>query len=135
MAELSLDGALADGRHVMQVRVYYEDTDFSGFVYHATINGTTGAARCAPAEVSAALARVRGRTKLPVAAGFGIREPAQARDLAGQADLVVVGSQLVQRLEQDGVDAALEAVRGFAQAVRAKPHQRPGSSLDRVTPA
>jgi acyl-CoA thioester hydrolase len=30
-----LDGAIRDGRHVMQVRVYYEDTDFSGIVYHA----------------------------------------------------------------------------------------------------
>jgi acyl-CoA thioester hydrolase len=36
MTELSLDGALADGRHVMQVRIYYEDTDFSGAVYHAS---------------------------------------------------------------------------------------------------
>ncbi len=32
---LSLDGAMRDGRHVMQVRVYYEDTDFTGIVYHA----------------------------------------------------------------------------------------------------
>ena len=31
----SLDGEIRDGRHVMQVRVYYEDTDFSGIVYHA----------------------------------------------------------------------------------------------------
>src|SRR6187551_180773 len=31
----SLDGAIRDGRHHMQVRVYYEDTDFSGIVYHA----------------------------------------------------------------------------------------------------
>ena len=30
-----LDGAIVDGRHVMQLRVYYEDTDFSGIVYHA----------------------------------------------------------------------------------------------------
>jgi acyl-CoA thioester hydrolase len=30
-----LDGAIADGRHHMQIRVYYEDTDFSGIVYHA----------------------------------------------------------------------------------------------------
>jgi acyl-CoA thioester hydrolase len=30
-----LDGALTDGRHHMQVRIYYEDTDFSGIVYHA----------------------------------------------------------------------------------------------------
>jgi len=34
-AAASLDGHLADGRHHMQVRVYYEDTDFSGIVYHA----------------------------------------------------------------------------------------------------
>lgn len=31
----SLDGAIRDGRHHMQIRVYYEDTDFSGIVYHA----------------------------------------------------------------------------------------------------
>ena len=31
----ALDGAIRDGRHQMQVRVYYEDTDFSGIVYHA----------------------------------------------------------------------------------------------------
>lgn len=34
-AALSLDGVIRDGRHVMQVRVYYEDTDFTGIVYHA----------------------------------------------------------------------------------------------------
>jgi acyl-CoA thioester hydrolase len=32
---LSLDGVIRDGRHVMQIRVYYEDTDFTGIVYHA----------------------------------------------------------------------------------------------------
>ena len=31
----ALDGAIDDGKHVMQVRVYYEDTDFTGIVYHA----------------------------------------------------------------------------------------------------
>jgi len=35
MVSNSLDGAIRDGRHHMQVRVYYEDTDFSGIVYHA----------------------------------------------------------------------------------------------------
>ena len=32
---VALDGAIVDGKHVMQVRVYYEDTDFTGIVYHA----------------------------------------------------------------------------------------------------
>jgi acyl-CoA thioester hydrolase len=36
MPELSLDGELRDRRHVMTVRIYYEDTDFSGAVYHAS---------------------------------------------------------------------------------------------------
>jgi acyl-CoA thioester hydrolase len=35
MSSASLDGSIASGRHVMQVRVYYEDTDFTGIVYHA----------------------------------------------------------------------------------------------------
>ncbi|MDX2265592.1 MAG: YbgC/FadM family acyl-CoA thioesterase, partial [Hyphomicrobiales bacterium] len=30
-----LDGSIANGRHVMRLRVYYEDTDFTGIVYHA----------------------------------------------------------------------------------------------------
>ena len=36
MTQGSLDGEIRDGRHVMAVRVYYEDTDFSGLVYHAS---------------------------------------------------------------------------------------------------
>jgi acyl-CoA thioester hydrolase len=35
MSSASLDGSIVGGRHVMQVRVYYEDTDFTGIVYHA----------------------------------------------------------------------------------------------------
>jgi len=35
MSLVSLDGELRDGRHVLTVRVYYEDTDFTGIVYHA----------------------------------------------------------------------------------------------------
>ena len=35
MTRVSLDGEIRDGRHVLTVRVYYEDTDFTGIVYHA----------------------------------------------------------------------------------------------------
>ena len=35
MTQPYLDGEIRDGRHHMQIRVYYEDTDFSGIVYHA----------------------------------------------------------------------------------------------------
>jgi acyl-CoA thioester hydrolase len=36
VSSAALDGEIRDGRHVMSVRVYYEDTDFSGMVYHAS---------------------------------------------------------------------------------------------------
>jgi acyl-CoA thioester hydrolase len=36
VSSAALDGEIRDGRHVMAVRVYYEDTDFSGLVYHAS---------------------------------------------------------------------------------------------------
>jgi acyl-CoA thioester hydrolase len=36
IVSMNLDGEMRGGRHVMQVRVYYEDTDFSGLVYHAS---------------------------------------------------------------------------------------------------
>ncbi|HEX3710493.1 MAG TPA: tol-pal system-associated acyl-CoA thioesterase [Pseudolabrys sp.] len=36
MADVALDGEIRDGRHYQRVRVYYEDTDFSGVVYHAS---------------------------------------------------------------------------------------------------
>jgi acyl-CoA thioester hydrolase len=54
----ALDGAIVDGRHVMQLRVYYEDTDFSGIVYHANFlrfmeRGRTNYLRLLGAEQSA----------------------------------------------------------------------------------
>jgi acyl-CoA thioester hydrolase len=57
----SLDGEISDGRHSMQIRVYYEDTDFSGIVYHANFlrfmeRGRTNYLRLLGAEQSALFA-------------------------------------------------------------------------------
>jgi acyl-CoA thioester hydrolase len=57
----SLDGEIANGRHVMAIRVYYEDTDFSGIVYHANFlrfmeRGRTNYLRLLGAEQSALFA-------------------------------------------------------------------------------
>ena len=63
----SLDGAIIDGRHHMQVRVYYEDTDFSGIVYHANYlrfmeRGRTNHLRLMGAEQHALFAQALGET-------------------------------------------------------------------------
>ena len=62
-----LDGAIRDGRHHMQIRVYYEDTDFSGIVYHANYlrfmeRGRTNHLRLMGAEQHALFAEAQAET-------------------------------------------------------------------------
>jgi len=84
-----------------------------GFVYAVTMTGTTGRDAALPDESLAYLDRVRAAATVPVCAGFGIRSHAQVARLAGHADGVVVGSALVEAIE-NGIDpaAALRALRG-----------------------
>jgi tryptophan synthase alpha chain len=97
----------------------------SGFLYYVSITGITGAAAPTVDRVAGAVARIRRHTDLPIAVGFGIREPQQAAAIARVADGVVVGSALVDlvaRHQIDGgsavQDAVLNKVRALAQAVR-----------------
>lgn len=89
-----------------------------GFLYHVSLNGTTGAASCAPEEVGKALARIRAVSPLPIAVGFGVRSQEQVRALAGVAELIVVGSHLVDTLARHGCAAALAEVRKLAAPLR-----------------
>ena len=64
---INLDGVIRDGRHHMQVRVYYEDTDFSGIVYHANYlrfmeRGRTNHLRLMGAEQHALFAEAEAET-------------------------------------------------------------------------
>jgi len=90
-----------------------------GFVYYVAVAGITGTKSAATDAVSAAVARIRRATKLPVAVGFGIRTPEQAADIARVADAAVVGSAIVERIAAGGTpDAALELVKSLSAAVR-----------------
>jgi tryptophan synthase alpha chain len=73
-----------------------------GFVYAVTMTGVTGKSVAAPSDLTAYLARVRAAAKVPVCAGFGIRARSQVEALRGKADGVVIGSALVELLEQGG---------------------------------
>ena len=101
----------------------------SGFVYYVSITGITGAAAPDTGKVTAAVARIKRHTQLPVAVGFGVRTAEQARAIAEGADGVVVGSALVSAMKdslgQDGkagpgtVKAVADLVSAPAQGVRA----------------
>jgi tryptophan synthase alpha chain len=97
--------------------------DPRGFVYLIARRGVTGMHTEVGGELTAAVARVRQATSLPIAVGFGIREPAQARAVAAHADGVVVGSALVECLA-DGLEPARALVRALRHALDAVPAGR-----------
>jgi tryptophan synthase alpha chain len=88
----------------------------SGFVYYVSITGITGAATPQASKVAAAVGRIKRHTKLPVAVGFGVRTEAQARAIAQDADAVVVGSALVDALQQS-LDKDNKATKATVGAV------------------
>ena len=88
----------------------------SGFVYYVSLTGITGAAIADYGRVDAAVARIKGHTKLPVAVGFGVKTAENARQIAGQADGVVVGTALVDALKKS-LDADNKATAGTVEAV------------------
>lgn len=100
----------------------------SGFLYYVSITGITGAASANPEDVQLQVARLKSATDLPVAVGFGVRTPDQARAIAKVADGVVVGSALVRAIEtsltEDGRAAGntaatvLDLVTALGAAVR-----------------
>jgi tryptophan synthase alpha chain len=84
-----------------------------GFVYAVTRTGITGAAKALPPELADYLAAVGRASDLPVCAGFGVRDPQQVRLIGEHADGVIVGSALIEALEQRrGVRDFLNELRG-----------------------
>jgi tryptophan synthase alpha chain len=93
-----------------------------GFLYTVSLTGTTGERDALAAAFAAVVARAKASTAVPVALGFGIATPEQARQAADAgADGVIVGSRLVRAAAQadDPAAAVRELVEGFAAALAA----------------
>jgi len=83
----------------------------SGFLYLISRTGVTGAQEAFPEDLPGLARRARRFTKLPLAVGFGISQPAHVSILGGIADAAVVGSALVAEIESAAtVDTAAAAV-------------------------
>jgi tryptophan synthase alpha chain len=98
----------------------------SGYVYYVSLTGVTGASHLDVADVGAKLGAIRRKTSLPLGVGFGIRDGATARAIGSVADAVVIGSRLIQEMEQAGPAAAGERASRFLADIRA--------ALDRPEP-
>jgi tryptophan synthase alpha chain len=93
--------------------------DAQGFVYLVARLGVTGASSALSQDLAASISAVRRATDLPVAVGFGISTPEQARRVGQMADGVVVGSALVEILGRDGVREAGRFLSSLRQALDA----------------
>jgi len=93
----------------------------SGFLYYVSVAGITGMQQAGIDSIEANVSRIKQSSEIPVAVGFGVRTPEQAREIARVADGVVVGSALVELVGKHGKDAA-GPVRGLTQALAEAVH-------------
>jgi tryptophan synthase alpha chain len=90
----------------------------SGYVYYVSLRGITGAAHLDVADVERNVARIRKATRLPIGVGFGIRDGATARAICRFADAAVIGSRIVQEVENAPPGQAAQRVGAFLRTVR-----------------
>ena len=89
-----------------------------GFVYLVSSMGVTGVRKEIGTDLASIVEEVRSVTDTPVAVGFGIAEPTQAKTVAQIADGVIVGSAIVKIIEQYGADAE-KALKEYVAAMKA----------------
>jgi len=91
-----------------------------GYLYYVSFKGITGANRLDAGSLAGPLERLRSHSRLPLAVGFGIKNPESAKAVAGLAEGVVIGSALIEALAgTESADAARAAVSGFLAPIRA----------------
>lgn len=89
----------------------------SGYVYYVSLKGITGGTLDID-DVRRRVAAIRGRTALPIGVGFGIRDPETARAVAEVADAVIIGTRMIQILEEGEPTQAAGRVRSFTASIR-----------------
>jgi tryptophan synthase alpha chain len=94
-----------------------------GFIYYISREGVTGMQAQVASNLASQVAKLRAHTSLPIAVGFGISNPEQARLVASQADACVVGSAIVNQIAENGqspdlVPKVTAFVKSLADAVK-----------------
>jgi tryptophan synthase alpha chain len=90
----------------------------TGFIYYVSREGVTGMQQKVSETIAEMISKIRSHTELPVAVGFGISTPEQAKVVADYADAVVVGSAIVNQIAQYGKSPDLIArVTAFTKSL------------------
>ena len=90
----------------------------SGYVYYVSLKGVTGSGALDIDAVEAMLPRIREHVSVPVGVGFGIRDAATAKAISRVADAVVIGSKIIQLIDQQPREQVVPVVREFLTGIR-----------------
>ncbi len=90
----------------------------SGYVYYVSLKGVTGAGTLDTVAVAAMLPRIRQHVSIPVGVGFGIRDAATACAIGKVADAVVIGSRIIQLIEQQPREQVAAVAQRFLREIR-----------------
>ena len=90
----------------------------SGYVYYVSLKGVTGAGTLDVGQVEAMLPRIRQHVTVPVGVGFGIRDAETAKAIGKSADAVVIGSRLIQLIENEPYEKVIPVASQFMPTIR-----------------
>ncbi|MBL8490150.1 MAG: tryptophan synthase subunit alpha, partial [Rhodocyclaceae bacterium] len=90
----------------------------SGYLYYVSLKGVTGAAHLDLDDVARRIPAIRERVRMPVGVGFGIRDGAAAARVAAVADAVVIGSRIIEEIENSPREEVAARVTAFLRGVR-----------------
>lgn len=94
-------------------RMKYLNDFAEGFIYCVARKGVTGQNTKFSDELTTYISRCREATSLPLALGFGVKEKADIDFLKGKADIAVIGTQTIRIMEEKGVGAVGDFIRGL----------------------
>jgi tryptophan synthase alpha chain len=89
-----------------------------GYVYYVSLKGVTGAGHLDTAAVEQMVPRIRAHVSVPVGVGFGIRDADTARAISRVADAVVIGTRIIQLIENEPRERVAETAAGFLRGIR-----------------
>jgi tryptophan synthase alpha chain len=90
----------------------------SGYVYYVSLKGVTGSGHLDLDAVAEKIPAIKKHVKVPVGVGFGIRDGATAKAIGSVSDAVVIGSRIIQELENTPRENAVQAVQTFIAGIR-----------------
>lgn len=91
----------------------------TGFIYYVSLTGVTGAREGIAKDIGKMVKEIKSHTKIPVAVGFGISKPEQAKEVASFADGVIVGSAIVKVIEDNiGKTTMQKKVHDFVKSLK-----------------